>query len=92
VNTFKDCGEAYVAAHKAGWSAKSHQQWTATFETYVYPMFGDSPIREVDTDMVLRAIQSIWATKTATASRVRGRIESVLDWAKVKGYRAKFTK
>jgi hypothetical protein len=63
VNTFKDCGEAYVAAHKAGWSAKSHQQWTATFETYVYPMFGDSPIREADTDMVLTAIQSIWQRK-----------------------------
>jgi integrase len=86
--TFKDCGEAYIAAHKAGWGSKSHQQWTTTFETYVYPTFGDSPIPEVDTDMVLKALEPIWRTKTVTASRVRGRIESVLDWAKVKGYRA----
>lgn len=55
---------------------------------YAYPMFGDSPVRDVDTDMVLKALEPIWKTKTITASRVRGRIESVLDWAKVKGYRA----
>lgn len=51
-------------------------------------MFGDAPTRDVDTDMVLRALEPIWTTKTVTASRVRSRIESVLDWAKVKGYRA----
>jgi hypothetical protein len=82
--TFKDCGEAYIAAHKAGWSSKSPQQWTTTFETCVYPTFGDSPIRDVDTHMVLQALEPIWRTKAVTASRVRGRIESVLDWAKVK--------
>jgi hypothetical protein len=82
--TFKDCGEAYIAAHKAGWSSKSPQQWTTTFETCVYPTFGDSPIRDVDTHMVLQALEPIWRAKAVTASRVRGRIESVLDWAKVK--------
>jgi integrase len=88
VTTFKVCGEAYVAAHCAGWREKNHEQWKRTLETYAYPMFGDSPVRDVDTDMVLKALEPIWKTKTITASRVRGRIESVLDWAKVKGYRA----
>jgi integrase len=88
VTTFKECGEAYVATHCAGWREKNHEQWKRTLETYAYPMFGDSPVRDVDTDMVLKALEPIWKTKTITASRVRGRIESVLDWAKVKGYRA----
>jgi len=85
---FKECAAAYIAAHEAGWGEKSHEQWERTLETYVAPIFGDSPVRQVDTDMVLRALQPIWTTKTITASRVRGRIESVLDWARVKGYRA----
>jgi len=56
-------------------------------QTYVYPIFGDLPVQTVDVGLVTKAIEPIWATKPETASRVRGRIESVLDWATVRGYR-----
>jgi integrase len=86
--TFKDCAEAYIEAHKAGWkNAKHEKQWTATLETYAYPKFGSLPVASIDTGLVQDVLRPIWATKTETASRLRGRIESVLDWAKVNGYR-----
>ena len=86
--SFRDCAEKYIAAHKAGWrNAKHAGQWTFTLETYVYPAFGSLSVASVDTGLVLKVIEPIWTTKTETASRVRGRIESILDWAKVRGYR-----
>src|SRR6516162_137628 len=86
--TFMDCAEAYIAAHKAGWKNPKHAaQWPSTLQTYVYPFFGDLPVQAVDVGLVTKAIEPIWATKPETASRVRGRIESVLDWATVRGYR-----
>lgn len=86
--TFKTCAEAYIEAHKAGWKNDKHAaQWSATLETYAYPAFGSLPVADVDTGLVLDALRPIWATKTETASRLRGRIENVLDWAKVSGYR-----
>jgi integrase len=86
--TFKDCAEAYIAAHKAGWKNPKHAaQWPSTLGTYVYPIFGALPVQAVDVGLVTKAIEPIWAKKPETASRVRGRIESVLDWAKARGYR-----
>ncbi|HEV8029796.1 MAG TPA: integrase arm-type DNA-binding domain-containing protein [Stellaceae bacterium] len=86
--SFRACAEAYVAAHKAGWrSAKHGQQWQASLRDYVYPVFGDLPVQVIDTALVTKAIEPIWAVKTETASRVRGRIESVLDWATAREYR-----
>ncbi|HEX3423030.1 MAG TPA: integrase arm-type DNA-binding domain-containing protein [Sphingomicrobium sp.] len=86
--TFKDCADAYIEAHKAGWkNAKHAKQWGATLETYAYPKFGSLPVASIDTALVREVLSPIWATKTETASRLRGRIESVLDWAKVNGYR-----
>ena len=86
--TFKDCAEAYIEAHKAGWkNAKHAKQWGATLDTYAYPKFGSLPVASIDTALVQDVLRPIWATKTETASRLRGRIESVLDWAKVNGYR-----
>jgi integrase len=86
--TFKACAEAYIAAHSAGWRNPKHRaQWPATLETYVYPVFGALPVRVVDTALVTKAIEPIWTTKPETAGRVRGRIESVLDWATVRGHR-----
>ena len=86
---FKDCAEKYIAAHKAGWrNAKHADQWEATLVAYAYPIFGNISVASIDTGLVLKAIQPIWATKTETASRVRGRIESILDWATARGYRA----
>jgi integrase len=86
--TFKECTAAYIKAHKAGWrNAKHELQWSRTLETYAYPMFGDLPVSVVDIGLVMKALEPIWSTKTETASRVRGRIESILDWATVRKYR-----
>ncbi|MFP6730590.1 MAG: integrase arm-type DNA-binding domain-containing protein, partial [Alphaproteobacteria bacterium] len=86
--TFRFCAESYIEGHKAEWrSAKHGAQWRKTLETYAYPIFGDLPVNTVDTAMVTRVIEPIWTTKTETATRLRGRIEAVLDWAKVREYR-----
>lgn len=86
--TFKECALAYIEAHRAGWkNAKHAAQWTATLETYAFPIIGRLPVASIDTALVLKVLQPIWTTKPETASRVRGRIESILDWARVRGYR-----
>jgi integrase len=86
--TFAECAEAYIAAHRPGWRNSKHAaQWTATLATYVVPVCGELPVHTVDVGLVMRAIEPIWTTKSETVSRVRGRIESVLDWAKARGYR-----
>jgi integrase len=86
--TFKDCAGRYIKSHAAGWRNPKHKaQWTATLETYAFPHFGEIAVADVDTGMVLKALEAIWAIKPETASRVRGRIEAVLDWAKARGYR-----
>jgi integrase len=86
--SFRQCAEAYISAHKAGWRNPKHaSQWPTTLAAYVYPVFGDPPVQAVDTGLVMKAIEPIWNEKPETASRVRGRIESVLDWAAARGYR-----
>jgi integrase len=89
VMTFRECAEAYIGSHQAGWRNPKHAaQWPSTLGTYVYPVFGSLPVAAIDTAFVMRAVEPIWTTKPETASRVRGRIESVLDWAAARGYRA----
>jgi integrase len=86
--TFRQCAEAFIESHEAGWrNAKHAAQWSATLATYVYPHFGALPVAAVDVGLVMKAVQPIWKTKPETAGRVRGRIESILDWAKTAGYR-----
>jgi integrase len=86
--TFDKAVAAYIESRKAGWkNAKHAAQWAATLKTYASPHFGKLPVAAIDTGMVMRALGPIWTTKTETAGRVRGRIERVLDWAKVHGYR-----
>ncbi|MGB4912056.1 MAG: integrase arm-type DNA-binding domain-containing protein [Candidatus Dechloromonas phosphoritropha] len=86
--TFDQCAEAYILAHKAGWkNAKHCDQWTNTLNTYASPVFGHLPVAEIDTGLVVKCLTPIWESKTETASRVRGRIESVLGWATTSGYR-----
>ena len=80
--TFKQCAEAYIKAHEASWSNAKHRwQWENTLERFAYPAFGDVPVQDVDVMLVLKALEPIWETKTETAARLRGRIESILDWA-----------
>lgn len=86
--SFQQCAERYITAHQAGWrSAKHRQQWDNTLAQYAFPMLGNLPVAAVDTTLVVQVIEPLWATKAETASRLRGRIESILDWAKVRGYR-----
>lgn len=86
--TFRTCAERYIEAHKAGWrNAKHAAQWTATLEAYAFPVFGELPVAAVDTGLVMQALQPIWTTKAETATRVRGRVESILDWATTHSYR-----
>lgn len=86
--TFRTAAEAYIEANGDSWrNAKHRQQWESTLSTYVYPVVGDLPVCDVATAHVLQIIEPIWKTKAETASRVRGRIETVLDAAKARGYR-----
>jgi integrase len=86
--TFEQCAERYIDAHKAGWKNPKHAaQWPSTLTTYVYPIFGDLPVQAIDTGLVMKSVEPIWTAKPETASRVRGRIESVLDWATARGFR-----
>ena len=85
--TFKECAESYISAHRAGWrNAKHAAQWETTLATHAAAIC-DLPVQAIDTALVLKVLEPIWATKPETASRVRGRIESILDWARVRGYR-----
>ena len=86
--TFDQAASRFIESHRAGWKSDKHAgQWQATLSTYASPVFGKLPVSAVDTGMVMRVLKPLWATKTETASRVRGRIEAVLSWAKVYGYR-----
>lgn len=88
VMTFRQCAEAYIDAHRAGWrNAKHVAQWSATLTSYAFPIFGQLPVQAVGVGLVMRVLEPIWSVKPETASRVRGRIESVLDWARARGYR-----
>jgi integrase len=86
--TFKECAESYIKAHRAGWRNGKHaSQWEATLATYAEPVIGKLSVQTIDTALVLKVLEPIWTMKPETAVRVRGRIEAVLDWAKVRGYR-----
>jgi integrase len=86
--TFKASAEAYIAAHEDGWRNDKHRaQWASTLATYVYPVMGDLPVASIETAHVMTVIESIWKAKPETASRVRGRIEVILDAAKARGHR-----
>jgi integrase len=85
---FKEAAATYMAAHRVAWKNDKHAaQWTATLQTYAYPLLGDVSVQAIDTTLIMKVIEPIWATKPETANRVRGRIESILDWATVRGYR-----
>lgn len=86
--TFEDCASKYIKAHKAGWkNAKHAEQWHNTLRDYAFPVLGSLPVSKIDTPLVLKVIEPIWHDKTETASRIRARIENILDWATVRGYR-----
>lgn len=86
--SFSDCAERYLASHEPSWSNPKHkQQWRNTLLTYAYPMIGKMNVADITVGDVMRVIEPLWYTKTETASRIRGRIEKILAWAIVRGYR-----
>jgi integrase len=95
--TFRECADKYIEANRAGWkNAKHADQWASTFHetkrgSLTFPAataaINDLPVSAIDTGLVLKVLEPIWAKTPESARRIRGRIESVLDWAKVRGYR-----
>lgn len=86
--TFKQCAVAYIEAHSDSWrNAKHRSQWPTTFATYAFPTMGRVPVQDITQAHVLEVLRPIWKTKTATATRLRGRIEQVLAWAAAAGLR-----
>ena len=87
--TFRAAAEAYVQAHRKGWKNPKHaEQWPSTLARYVYPVMGSLSVASIDTALVLKCLEPIWTGKPDTAGRVRGRIESILDWAKARDFRS----
>jgi integrase len=96
---FEECAKDYIKAHRSGWkNAKHGDQWSATLKTWAFPTIGKLPVGGITTDLVLKVLQqpvdaeepdgpTFWTARTETASRVRGRIENILDWAKAKKLR-----
>lgn len=86
--TFDQCTAAYIKAKSSEWkNAKHLQQWTNTLAVYASPVMGSLLVRDIGLPHVLAVLEPIWAEKTVTASRLRGRIESVLSWATTREYR-----
>ncbi|HEY1798715.1 MAG TPA: integrase arm-type DNA-binding domain-containing protein [Stellaceae bacterium] len=85
---FRECAIEFIEKNRAGWkNAKHRQQWENTLATYVYPTLGDLPVAAIDTELIVQVLDPIWSEKPETASRVRGRIEAVLDAATARGFR-----
>jgi integrase len=83
--TFKEAATQCIAARTHGWKSEKHKrQWTSSLEHYVYPQLGAQPVQHITTDMILHVLEPIWLSKTETASRVRQRIETVMDWCKAR--------
>jgi integrase len=86
--TFDQCAAQYIASREHKWqNAKHRSQWIATLRDYVSPHFGNLPVKDISRELVIKAIEPIWGSKPETASRVRGRIEAIVDWATARGYR-----
>ena len=87
--TFKQCAQGFIRDNEAGWTNRRHRHdWHASLTNYVYPVLGNLPIAAIDTALVLKTVKPIWERVPETASRVRGRIEAVIGWATVHGYRS----
>ena len=89
IPTIRESAFAYIEAKRSEWSNKKHaQQWTNTLDTYVFPKIGDYLPSEVDLSAIESVLRPIWSQKTETATRIRQRLEAILDWTIVHGYRA----
>jgi integrase len=86
--TFAQGAEQFITANRAGWrNPRSEEQWRQTLAAYVLPVIGELSVVAIDTTLVLKVLEPIWVAKTQTATRVRGRIDAILNWAATRGYR-----
>lgn len=86
--TFEQAASQYIEAKGGEWkNAKHRQQWENTLKTYAFPELGTLRISDIDTPHILAVLEPIWTTKTETATRVRQRMEVILDWATARKYR-----
>jgi len=86
--TFTQCAEQYIDSHEAGWKGRKHaRDWRGSLAKYAYPIIGGLPVAAIDLALTKKVLEPIWKTKTKTAVDVRSRIELVLNWAKIHGYR-----
>lgn len=84
--TFAEVAADFISVKKAGWKSKKHaEQWTSTLTTYAFPVIGHKACADITRDDVLKILQPIWTTKNETATRVRGRIETIWSSAEAKG-------
>jgi integrase len=87
--TFDECLAGYLAAHRSAWRSDKHRkQWDVPLRRLVSPVLGKLPVSEIDTPLVVKALQAVWEETPGSAARVRGRVESILDWAGVSGFRS----
>lgn len=85
--TFRAAAKSYIDGNREGWrNAKHAAQWEATIKTYADPLLGNLSVQDIDVAIILKVLEPIWKTKPETASRLRGRIEAILDWAKARGH------
>jgi integrase len=86
--TFKDAATAYIAANRSAWRSPKHAaDWQQSLSDHAFPIIGELPVSEIDTALIVRVLEPMWNAKPITAARVRSRIELILDWARVRGYR-----
>ena len=86
--TFNECLAAYVAAHRNAWrNDKTRKQWDTPLRRSISPLLGKLPVAQIDTPILIKALRPVWDRTPSTAARVRGRIEQILDWATVSGFR-----
>jgi integrase len=89
IPTFSAAAEQVFEEHKGSWRNDKHAaQWITTLRTYAFPVIGSRPVDQIEAPDILRVLGPIWLTKPETARRVRQRMATVLDWAKVAGFRA----
>ncbi len=88
VPSFTSCAAAFIRAHRRGWRNRKHgRQWVATLKTYARPIIGTKPIDQIGTEDVLKILSPVWLTRNETASRLRGRLENILDYAAARKWR-----
>jgi integrase len=86
--TFDAAAKTYIAEHERSWrSVRTHSEWVNTLTAYASPVFGKLPVSAIDTSLIVRALKPLWIERQTVGQRLRGRIESILDWATAMGYR-----